>query len=333
MIAGKRRFRQPCASKLIWEQVERRPLNKHFLAMKKDRVKRSPRRYGVAEIYGHDFAKLKPEEIRHYAVVVHKDQPCPFRGKECNKKRGVCSLRLFEKTGDSVTPVSEPLVSVCPERFREGEIVTSWVGETLLGTSSSALVSEVDFLQGPANEEDEEGEPVGRIDNILLCPGTEPLVWCAVELQAVYFSGKGMASQFAEFAKWSAPGIPWPNMVRRPDYRSSGPKRLMPQLQTKVPTLRRWGKKMAVVTDRSFFENMGRMEKVTDVSNCDIVWFVVDYEPSDSGFKLVSYEKHFITLERAIEGLIAGEPVSLIEFERRICDKLLKAQPKKDRVR
>lgn len=222
---------------------------------------------------------------------------------------------------------------MCPRRFSDGGIVPKWVGKTLLGTSTPSEVAEVDFLEGPAAEAEEEGEPVGRIDHILLAPGTAPLVWCAVEVQAVYFSGKGMKSQYEEFAVWQGGGLPWPNEVRRPDYRSSGPKRLMPQLQTKVPTLRRWGKKMAVVTDRAFFKNMGEMEEVQDISNCDIVWFVVDYIASERGFDLVpAGEPHLITLERAIEGLIAGEPVSLDEFERRITEKLLRP-PKKGRAR
>ena len=90
---------------------------------------------------------------------------------------------------------------------------------------------------------------------------------------------------------------------------------------------------MAVVTDQAFFENMGKMQEVPHISNCDIVWYVVDYVGSARGFDLVpSAEPHQITLERAIEGLIAGEPVSLAEFERRIIDKLSRP-PKKGRVR
>ena len=224
-------------------------------------------------------------------------------------------------------------MAVCPERFRERRVVTDWIADTLLSTKSASVVSEVDFLQGPTADPEEEGEPVGRIDNVLVASGTDPLAWCAVELQAVYFSGKGMATQYAEFATWRGPGLPWPNEVRRPDFRSSGPKRLMPQLQTKIPTLRRWGKKMAVVTDRAFFSNMGAMKEVKDISNCDIVWFVVDFEPFGLGFRLIPYEKHLISLESAIEGLIAGEPVSLEEFERRISAKLVKPRPKRGRAR
>ena len=289
-------------------------------------------RYGVGEIYGHDFAQLPAEEIRRLATAKNIDQWCRYVGKPCNKPRGVCTLRRYSRSGNVIASLDSQLVTTCPRRFAEGDTVSKWIGSTLLGTAAPAKVTEVDFLQGPAIEDDDEGEPVGRIDNILLAPGTTPLVWCAVEMQSVYFSGRGMKTQYEEFAAWASTGVPWPNETRRPDFRSSGPKRLMPQLQTKVPTLRRWGKKMAVVTDRAFFENMGAMEEVPDVSNCDIVWFVVDYKPSDLGFELVPHAHHFITLERAIEGLIAGEPVSLDEFERRITAKLLRP-PKKGRAR
>ena len=97
---------------------------------------------------------------------------------------------------------------------------------------------------------------------------------------------------------------PFPNQIRRPDYRSSGPKRLMPQLQIKVPTLRRWGKKMAVVVDKHFFESLGHMEEVEDLSNGDIAWFTVDFHVDDTGrsFRLVRDGVHITTLERATEG-------------------------------
>ena len=117
---------------------------------------------------------------------------------------------------------------------------------------------------------------------------------------------------------------PFPRQIRRPDYRSSGPKRLMPQLQIKVPTLRRWGKKMAVVVDKHFFESLGHMEEVGDLSNGDIAWFTVDFQEDDSGsrFKLVRNSVHVTTLERATEGLTGGSAVTLTEFEDGIRSKL-----------
>ncbi len=102
-------------------------------------------------------------------------------------------------------------------------------------------------------------------------PKDHPMQWCAVEVQAVYFSGNKMSVEFDSLiASKGVAKMPVEN--RRPDYRSSGPKRLMPQLQIKVPTLRRWGKKMVVVVDASFFESMGEMATVNELSNSDIVW-------------------------------------------------------------
>lgn len=166
-------------------------------------------------------------------------------------------------------------------------------------------------------------EDVGRIDNILVAPEeTERLEWCALEIQAVYFSGSGMGSEYARLREGDEAGIPFPVGQRRPDFRSSGPKRLMPQLQIKVPTLRRWGKKMAVVVDEAFFRAMGRMDTVNDVSNCDVAWFVMKYQEKDGGIALLPHEVHLTTLERAVEGLTCGEPVSLSEFEKRILAKI-----------
>lgn len=119
-------------------------------------------------------------------------------------------------------------------------------------------------------------------------------------MQAVYFSGSNMGGDLAKFREWTGTGFPFPTGRRRPDFRSSGPKRLMPQLQIKVPTLRRWGKKMAVVIDFG-------LRKVPHLSNADIVWFVVDYNPPEAGaYELRSSETAFTTLEDAVEGLTGG---------------------------
>ena len=115
---------------------------------------------------------------------------------------------------------------------------------------------------------------------------------------------------------------PFPAGRRQPDYRSSGPKRLMPQLQIKVPTLRRWGKKMAVVVDRGFFDAMGKMDTVRHVSNCDIAWFVVRYDEKGTMATLARDEVYLTTLETSVEGLTAGIPVDLDTFEQRILAKI-----------
>ena len=163
---------------------------------------------------------------------------------------------------------------------------------------------------------------MGKIDHVIVHPGAEPLKWCALEMQAVYFSGASMSKEFSFLRESGLSDLPFPRGVRRPDFRSSGPKRLMPQLQIKVPALRRWGKKMAVLVDRSFFAALGRMDDIVDMSNCDIAWFVVRYDEDEKAAHLEPDFVRLTTLERAVEGLTAGRAVSLAAFEDRIREKL-----------
>ena len=272
-------------------------------------------RYGIGELYGHSLAQLSSEKIRELAGASQKTQPCPFRGGICNKNGGVCSLRLYCSEAGVGVPVNDEIVTVCPQRFREAGTIFSWVGQEVLGCANPTVIREVPFLLGTAELPEEEPDAVGKIDMVLIDESKTPLSWCALEIQAVYFSGPGMPSQFAVLKEWAMAGIPFPDKVRRPDFRSSGPKRLMPQLQIKVPTLRRWGKKMVVVVDLPFWKSLAAMDEVTDISNCDVAWFVVRYQQEGDRFVLVPHELHLTTLERAVEGLTGGHPVSLNVFE------------------
>jgi hypothetical protein len=239
-------------------------------------------------------------------------------------------LRLYEQEIETqvVRPVLHDLKgalrATCPLRFEEDATIYQWVGEVVLGSEHPRILGEIGFLETPPSD-DVEAAPsdVGKIDRVLAVPGSNPLEWCALEVQAVYFQGKAMSNDFNAILNQTDDGIPLSPVTRRPDYRSSGPKRLMPQLQIKVPSLRRWGRKMAVVVDRSFFRAMGRMRTVPHMSNCDVVWFVVGFSETDSGrFRLVRDSIHYTTLEDSVEGLTAGVPVSLESFEQRILSKL-----------
>ncbi|MFN0195751.1 MAG: NotI family restriction endonuclease [Planctomycetaceae bacterium] len=260
--------------------------------------------------------------------------PCPFlstaaRTAPCWKPGGVCSLRRYRSTDGPaiVDPGDLSIRTTCPSRFEQDQLIYRWIAEVILNTTSAVPIGQVGFLEriplaGPENESTSQREDVGRIDNVLITPGTNPLQWCPVEIQAVYFSGDSMDGDFKGILEHSGEGIPFPRGRRRPDYRSSGPKRLMPQLQTKVPTLRRWGKKMAVVVDEDFFENMGRMETVRDISNCDVAWFVVKFNETSGSPMIAEGSVHFTELEASVQGLIAGRPVTQGKFEERILAKL-----------
>jgi hypothetical protein len=299
------------------------------------RPKPGTARFGIGEWYGSLAVEMplqdRIEAVKH-ALSARKEgrPPCPFkppvRGQlqSCSKSGGVCSLRLYNRSENGeAMPENGPtgaLRCVCPNRFLEDGMVHRWIAAEILGTDEPLSVGEVPFLraehQGVEDEIAEESGNVGRIDSVLVHPDVSHLRWCAVEMQAVYFSGPAMNSDYDLLR--TSQVMPFPGKTRRPDYRSSGPKRLMPQLQIKVPTLRRWGKKMAVVVDESFFEALGRMDDVSDVSNADIAWFVVGFELGSHSSKLVKRKVRYTTLERAVEGLTAGHPMSLGQFESEI---------------
>lgn len=286
-----------------------------------------PIRYGAGELYGFDFTMLPADRIRELSSASFRTINCPFKTQQsgkpspkCAKKGGVCSLRqLSQDEKGNVTGIGDP-VTTCPNRFLEKSVVTEWVGETLLGTPKPIVISELPFLMGEIQtEEQDDQDAVGKIDEVLVNPTGETLRWCALEIQAVYFSGMSMENDFKVMRDWAGPGVPFPNVQRRPDFRSSGPKRLMPQLQTKVPTISRWGKKMAVVVDQAFWNSLGTMREVRELSNCEIVWFVVSFSPSENGrFALKRHQIHLTTLDNAVEGLTGGTPMSLDRFERQI---------------
>lgn len=305
-------------------------------------------RFGIGEWYGHSFVQLTKEQRRSYAKIApvqtkQSAPPCPFQSTSginipCSKKGGICSLRLYEQdAGGNVQPVggnAGKLRVTCPHRFKQNGTVYSTVSKVLIGTDQPFIVPEVRFLRRPMDavipddnqagpSKDAKSEDVGNIDIVLVNTQRAELDWCALEIQAVYFSGEKMNLLFSHIGYFDGTGVPFPDKIRRPDYRSSGPKRLMPQLQIKVPTLRRWGKKMAVVVDVPWFQtNVVGVETVNDISNCDIAWFLIDFDESTNPATLFVLGPELQTLEHAVEGLTGGFPVTLAEFESKIRDKI-----------
>lgn len=306
-------------------------------------------RYGIAELFGYQIDRLTVEERNSLLTCAlnkaAKEYPkCPFRlpdkkgEQRCTKRGGVCSIRKYLNSNGMAEKISGfegKLTVTCPLRFYQDKEVFRWIGEMILGTNDLILTREVPFLESLkgfelADTKKEEEENVGRIDLILIDRQTLNstfLRWCAVEVQAVYFSGDKMENEFRSLLQHEQAELPFPKTRRRPDYRSSAPKRLMPQLQIKVPAIRRWGKKMAVVVDAHFFEWMGQMEDANDISNCDIVWFVVDFdEEQDKIAKLKRGKVVCTTLERAINGLTGGIPTSMSNFERVVLEKIQRGE-------
>lgn len=312
-------------------------------------------RYGIAEWFGFDIGEMSQNDRQRYGrLAAEQDQagvesgapPCPFlstliQGARCNKIGGVCSIRRYSSGSDGVSGVTVPddkVVTVCPSRFlqslRDGGSLFSWISEKMLETDLPTIVKETPFLRNVSDSspnakddqhKEEEGKKAGRIDWILVNPATMDggeLEWCAVETQSLYFSGSKMRLEFDAYAKAPSPVL-FPVGQRRPDYRSSGPKRLSPQLEVKVPVLRNWGKKVAVVIDRFFFENMNILPDADPrakndkerLDNSEVAWFVVDY---DETLNLTASETIFASLENSRRALNATEPMSKADFTRNL---------------
>jgi hypothetical protein len=278
-------------------------------------------RYGIGEWYGTTLKKLSSDTRKKYAELKGvKNLPCPFQqsGNLCNKAGGVCSLAKYELITSKEVKLdgTQSFVTTCPNRFLENNTIFKEVGKTILGSNSLSVIKEVPFLKGVDSKGNKLTSTVGRIDMILAkTERSKILDWCALEIQAVYFSGTSMKRDFEKIAK-NPSTLQFPSGNRRPDYRSSGPKRLMPQLQIKVPSLRRWGKKIAIIIDKSFYGSIAPMEEINHMTNADIVWFIVDYRGKNNELKIV--DTIYTTLESSVNGLTAGIPISKDDFEERL---------------
>lgn len=306
--------------------------------------------WSIAEWYGKDIRTMSSAERRDAAVVALDtnergmaavEQPiCPFLsavrpGAKCNKPGGVCSIRLYEEG----TPVKLPDVqpaTVCPNRFLEingGQSVFAYIAKALYDVDSGAMVvKEIPFLNKVDADGRVRGAKAGRIDWVVIPTpprkGDEATFdWVAVETQAVYFSGTNMWDDIARYLE-DPDRLHAPQGMRRPDYRSSGAKRLAPQLSAKSPVMRRWGHKVAVVVDESFFAELAALpDTIKDFDNAEVVWVIMRYTDK---MNLVVDRILFAELNDSIDALQATQPMNRGEFETGLKDELWK--PNSDKV-
>ena len=208
-------------------------------------------RYGIAEWFGEPFDLMPPERRRTLAAHALQEAkspapPCPFNSTQaCSKKGGVCSIRQYADHPASFDRIGKPTGTpaiTCPKRFEQDAMIARWLAE-IAGLGEIYLAREVSFMTNPKT-----GKSAGRID-LVVASNAQASQWYALEIQAVYFSGPSMSTEFQTLLTDNGTLPPAPTDNRRPDWRSSSAKRLMPQLETKVPTLRQWGKKVAVAVD------------------------------------------------------------------------------------
>ncbi len=227
----------------------------------------------IAEVFGRDVLDVSAEAKQHRAQKL-----CPFKGGKCNKSSnadplGICSLEV----GGRAT-------AICPVRFLETDKIFKAAAEIAFGKGSTfAIFPEIKLLH-VEDQKTGRTKKIGKVDFLLgKVAGSQIVDFAALEIQATYFSGKSIRPALKHYLEYGV--IDKSISDRRPDFRSSAQKRLMPQLQLKVPVFRRWGKKFFVVVDTAFFGALPQF-KTTTPSNSEIIWLCFPIERSVQAFHL-----------------------------------------------
>ena len=285
-------------------------------------------RYGIGEWYGRSFLALTAPQRLELAERAQRHGrnahfPCPFQAgtPPCGKQGGVCGLRKYSGQGGGIVGAESELVVTCPRRFEQAAVVLRWLADILgLDSSRTRFATEVPFMANTRT-----GKPAGKLDLVIGESRGGRLSWHGLEIQAVYFSGPRMGLEFLNIANHPADIAPFPRDIRRPDWRSSSAKRLMPQLQIKGPTLRRWGAKLAVCVDRPFFASIGgpSTEPSRDLDSGDIIWMVPEITEDRTGsWRLRRGFWEVMTLEDAVVKLLAAKTITRSEFEEALARRL-----------
>lgn len=106
-----------------------------------------------------------------------------------------------------------------------------------------------------------------------------------------------------------------------PRWLAQSAKWLMPQLQVKGPTLRRWGTKLAVTVDLPFFDAIGgpSTKPSRDLNDGDIIWLIPRVTDD---YRLVAHHWEVLSLEASSDKLLSAETVKRQEFEAALRTKL-----------
>lgn len=225
-----------------------------------------------------------------------------------------------DRNGRLGESVGEPVI-MCPRRFEADGLIYKWLAQAVdFPIHETEVAKEVPFMRST-----ETNKPAGKIDMIVAHQDGDRLQWHGLEIQAVYFSGQGMESEFKALRDDLSEPPPFPSANRRPDWRSSSAKRLMPQLQIKAPTVRRWGAKLAVTVDQPFFDAIGGPSDQLshDLNEGDIIWLVARIERAFNGaLHLAQAHWEVLTLEDSNKRLQAAETISREGFEEALRSRL-----------
>jgi Restriction endonuclease NotI len=216
----------------------------------------------IAEVFGHGIG-----DHSETAWLNRNARFCRFRDGPCNKSSktdpiGICSVSDGKEAA-----------SLCPVRFLDDGRIFRDAARISFGLETHfAVFPEIRILQVPDPKKSGSLKKIGKVDFVLgKVEQGNVTDFCAVEVQAAYFSGAETRTVLRYFMANRNFGEL--DTFRRPDFRSSAQKRLIPQLQLKVPVFRRWGKKFFVVVDSQFFRSLPKLRSTTQ-ANSELTWLV-----------------------------------------------------------
>jgi hypothetical protein len=254
-------------------------------------------RHPLAEVFGFPTNNFSLEAHRH-----RSNRLCPYNNKvpNCTKDKaknplGVCSV--YDASAIAIT---------CPIRFRQDWLIADNAASFFFppGVAWTSLTE--------VHLPDKYGRYAGNIDIVLVAYNDRGRVvdFGSLEVQAVYISGniRNPFEYYLEDPKsryemvWEGANYP------RPDYLSSSRKRLAPQLIYKGGILNNWGKKLAVVVDRSFFATLPTLPETTS-NKAEIAWLVYDliYEPAQNRYNLVTSQTVYTEFTPALKTITTTE--------------------------
>jgi Restriction endonuclease NotI len=232
----------------------------------------------ISEIFGHSV-----DDQSDHAWSDRNAKRCRFKRSACTKSSkldpiGICSVSDGKEAA-----------SLCPSRFLEGDNIFIDAAKIAFGENTNfAIFPEIRILQVADPENKGALKKIGKVDFVLGKIEHNCIVdFCAVEVQAAYFSGLETRSVLKYFMNNKNFGNL--DIFRRPDFRSSAQKRLIPQLQLKVPVFRRWGKKFFVIVDSQFFNSLPKF-RTTSKANSELTWLTYSLARNGNTYEMLNAE-------------------------------------------
>lgn len=225
---------------------------------------------------------------------------CPFKGGPCNKSTTTDDEYVDGTRATGVCSLNEgsyPYV-VCPERFRADGVFRGIVDHVFADHDDPEWET---FSEEriPTTRD----KVAGNVDHVVAVHDDgELLDFAGVEVQATYFSGSAYRPEFYEYMhRVDDDGDPQyvPEGTRRPDFRSCGDKRLIPQIRQKGDIFNDWGRDFAVVLDTALWDYLPSMPEPDGAPN--FYFFVYDLEDAGDRYDLVLDTVHETTYTQVID--------------------------------